>query len=263
MEPFTDGMTLGQVPYRAGVDIKDNWNKSYGHRRKGLTCLGAGAPNTGCHANAHGTAYVGLLVKNLQIPQPDRYRDTDYAICFDCHQYYSTVTKEIVFGVRFNGNYDTNNGPIQDPLLRSSMTNSAAPPYNLTGGIKTRFRDQNYDGSTGKFYDDFATFGGTYVNLHWLHIASQVWSYRGIIDQTGISCTACHSVHGSNTQQGMIYDELQYAVYSAGSDSYGTLLSDLNNVVQYPTYCLSTYNCHAFFSNYIGPMHNWYEPANE
>ncbi len=264
MGPFADGSTLGSVPYRAGVDIKDNWNKSYGHRWKGVTCLGTGAPpNMGCHANAHGTAYIGLLAKNLQIPQPDRYRDTDFAICFDCHQYYPAVTKEIIFGVLFNGNYDTNYGPIQDPLLRSSMTNSA-PPYNLTEGIKTRFRDQNYDGSTGKSYDDYIMWG-QYLNLHWFHIASQVWSYRGTTPYTGFSCTACHSVHGSNTKWGMLYDNLQYDLYSvttpSGTDSYGMMSGNLTTLDQYPTYCMM--NCHGDLESWGLITHSWYDPPNE
>jgi hypothetical protein len=269
--PFNDGSVLGQIPYRASTDIRDNWNKAYGHRQQGLTCLGTGSPGTGCHANGHGAPAIGILAKNLQIPQPDRYRETDFAICFECHQSYPAVTKEVVFGVKFTEvvsgvtithNYDWDHGPAQDPLLRSDPAFVMYPPYNLPGGIQTHFRDQNYNGTTGKPYDDFVAYG-QYLNLHWFHIAAQVWSYRGTIAQTGVSCTACHSVHGSNTQQGMVYDQLQYTVYSSGSDSYGTLLSDLNNIVQYPTYCLSTFNCHASFSGFFGPMHNWYEPANE
>jgi hypothetical protein len=273
--PFNDGAVLGQTPYRAGIDIAANWNKTYGHRQKGLTCLGTGAPDTGCHANGHGAPARGILAGNLQIPQPDRYRETDFAICLECHQSYANVSKEAIFGVKFTEvvsgvtithPYDWDYGPPQNPLLRSDPADVYNPPYNLSGGIQTHFRDQNYRRATGKSYDDMEFYydpedSEEFLNLHWLHIGSQVWNYRGMTPQTGISCTACHSVHGTNTQNGMVYDEMQYMVFSAGSDSYGTMLGDLNRLTQYPTYCAM--NCHGSFYNFFGGTSNWYEPSNE
>ena len=273
--PFNDGSVLGQTSYRASMDIADSWSKTYGHRQKGLTCLGSGAPDTGCHANGHGAAAVGILAKNLQIPQPDRYREPDFAICLDCHQSYANVSKEAIFGVKFTEvvsgatithNYDWGYGPPQNPLLRSDPADVYKPPYNLSGGIQTHFRDQNYRRATGKIYDDMEFYydpedSEEFLNLHWLHIGSQAWNYRGMTPQTGISCTACHSVHGTNTQNGMVHDEMQYRVFSAGSDSYGTMLGDLNRLDQYPTYC--AFNCHGMFYDFFGGTSNWYEPSNE
>jgi hypothetical protein len=173
--PFDDGSALGQVPYRAGIDISDSWQKAYGHRLKGLTCLGAGTPGTGCHANGHGAPAIGILAKNLQIPQPERYRESDFAICLECHQSYPSVSKEVIFGIKFTEvvsgvtlthRYDWGYGPLQDPPLRSDPIDVYSPPYNLSGGIQTHFRDQNYDGATGKFYDDPTYFFGDFFNLH-------------------------------------------------------------------------------------------------
>ncbi|NJD56528.1 MAG: CxxxxCH/CxxCH domain-containing protein, partial [Nitrospirae bacterium] len=94
MSPFSDGKVLGAAPYRAGIDIKSNWNKTYGHRQKGLTCIGNGDPNTGCHAGGHGSDYVGLMSRNLTLPNPSSsyYKPADeasYDLCFNCHQNYS------------------------------------------------------------------------------------------------------------------------------------------------------------------------------
>ncbi len=264
--PFNDGSVLGQTPYRAGIDIADHWSKTFGHRQKGLTCLGTGAPGTGCHANGHGAPAVGILARNLQIPQPDRYRETDFAICLDCHQSYATVSKEAIFGVKFTEvvsgvtithPYDWGYGPPQNPLLRSDPADVYSPPYNLSGGIQTHFRDQNYDGTTGKSYDDPAYFFGDFFNLHWFHTGSQTWGYRGTAPNTGISCLACHSVHGTNTQWGMVHDQLQYGETITNGDSYGRMSGNPVLLNQYPTYCMI--NCHAI----IAPTSNWFMPTNE
>jgi hypothetical protein len=119
------------------------------------------------------------------------------------------VTKEVVFGVRFGGNYDQPDGPPQNPVLRPENINN--PPYDLPD-IKTKFRDRN-DQLSGKFYDDSSFFTSSQPNLHWFHIGFQAWNYRGTAPDldtanSGISCTACHSVHGSNTQVGMVYDSM-------------------------------------------------------
>jgi hypothetical protein len=256
--PFLDGSVLGQPPYRAGIDVQDNWNKTFGHRQKGLTCLGNGAPNTGCHANGHSSTFVGILAKNMQVPQPDRYRETDFDICLSCHGSFPAVTKEVVFGVRFGGRYDQPDGPAQDPAIRAGSIQN--PPYDLSGGIQTRFRDQN-DGASGKFYDDPPFFTSA-TNLHWFHIGLQTWNYRGTAlnlntPNSGISCTACHSVHGSNTQWGMVYDSMLYSHTTASLDTFSMMSVDLATLSQYPTYC--AFNCH----NILGTTYGWFEPANE
>ncbi len=260
--PFIDGSVLGQNPYRASVDIRNNWNKAFGHKQKGISCLQTGVPNTGCHANGHGSPFIGILAKNMQIPQPDRYRETDFDMCLNCHGSFPAVTKEVVFGVRFNGNYDQPDGPPQNPVLREGLANN--PPYDLPGGIKTKFRDRNGQLS-GNFYDDRPNFF-VQGNLHWTHIGVQAWSYRGsaqdlilCTDCTGISCTACHSVHGSNTQFGMVYDSMLYSHTTVSVDTFSTMSVDPTTLLeQYPTYC--ALNCH---DNLPNPTHGWFEPANE
>ncbi|MDA8077543.1 MAG: CxxxxCH/CxxCH domain-containing protein [Nitrospiraceae bacterium] len=247
MSPFSDGKALGVTPYRASTDIKNNWNKTYGHKQKGLTCLGNGNTNTGCHSNGHGSANVGLLGRSLTLPNASTkyYRSSDeasYDACFACHSNYQRVTKEAVMGYRQGGNYDVNgDGP---------------PPYNILN-ILTKFRDRNGQGS-GKVYDDITYFSGQFANLHYYHVQSGGWSYRGSVSSS-ISCTACHSVHGSNTQSGWVYDELQYTRYTdTGGDQYGTMaLLNYSQLANHPTNC--AFNCH----NYFGQTYNWSDPSGE
>jgi hypothetical protein len=165
--------------------------------------------------------------------------------------------------VGLGGNYDQAYGPNQIPLLRSIATVSN-PPYILVDGIQTKFRDQNNNHATGKFYDD-RPLAGDFLNLHWYHIGIQAWSYRGsaqdlifCTDCTGISCTACHSVHGSNTQWGMVYDSMLYSQTTVSVDTFSMMSVDPTTLEQYPTYC--AFNCH---NNLPNPTHGWFDPANE
>lgn len=248
MSPFTDGKALGVAPYQASVDIKSNWDKSFGHRQQGLTCLGNGSPNTGCHAGGHGSDYKGLLSRNLTLPNPngDWYSAADegsYDLCFNCHQSYSRVSKEAILGYRAGGNYD--------------ISGDGPPPYGIPN-ILTKFRDQNYNKATGNFYDDYYNWTG-FSNLHYFHIQfPSSWSYRATTTSS-IQCVSCHNVHGSNTQNGWVYDEMQYNHYTGeGSDLYGTMdIPSYSNLSNYPINC--TFNCHSF----QGKTYNWYEPSNE
>lgn len=246
--------------YVMSTQIRDDWNKNFGHRQKGLSCLGNGGPGTGCHGNAHGTGNVSLMAKNMTLPLPGRYRESDYALCLDCHQSYPLVAKEIIFGITFSGNYDGNYGPLQDPPLRAAPFNTH-PPYDLSlsGGIRTRFSDKNAQGS-GKPYDNTNMFG-QYLNLHWMHNALQGWDYRGSGVTSGFSCTACHGVHGSATQWGMIYDDLQYSQTAVGPDIYGRMYGNAAAFSGPPSYC--SFNCHEVIENFVGPSHSWFEPPNE
>ncbi len=255
--PFNDGKALGSTPYTMSVEIKTAWTKSFGHKQKGLTCIGDGSPDTGCHSNGHGSAIVGLLGRNMKLPliPADVYAEGDYQLCFDCHSSYSDVTKEAVLGVSSSGTYSGDYGPGFNP-----------PPYDISA-IKTKFRDQNNRG-TGEAYDDPSNFwlsGEDFVihdsvNLHWFHIAFDAWYYRGVT-WSGMSCTACHSVHGTNSQYGMTYDEMAYQqITGTGADRYGMMgASDPYTLDQFPTSCAM--NCHD--SSAWGATHSWFDPANE
>lgn len=244
MRPFSDWKTLGVVPYKAGKEIKANWNKTYGHKQKGLTCLGNGSPDTGCHSNGHGSDYKGLLASNLTLPNMNGNsfatgNEPGYALCFSCHSSYPNVTKEAIFGVKQSGNYDEGGMPYYIPA------------------IMTKFRDKNGQGS-GNFYDDPSYF--TYMsNLHYFHVQlSGSWKYRGSVTSSVI-CLSCHSVHGSNSPFGWVYDEMRYDHYSgAGSDAYGMMnLQNFNTLNSHPVNCVN--NCHTIQGN----TYNWFEPAGE
>jgi hypothetical protein len=251
MSPFSDGATIGTIPYKASKDLKTNWQKTYGHKQQGLTCLGDGSPNTGCHSNGHGSDNVGLLSKNMTLPELEGYlyssaEEYKYDLCFNCHQNYPRVTKEAILGYRLGGNYDIwGDGP---------------PPYNIPN-ILTKFRDQNHDGTTGKSYDDPYYFTGL-SNLHYFHLQSAWgWNYRGSV-YSSINCLSCHNVHGSNTESGWVYDEMAYTHYTgAGSDQYGSMNIDMLNldptIEAYPVNCINS--CHGI----LGKTYNWFEPSGE
>ncbi|MEW6713765.1 MAG: hypothetical protein AB1306_01570, partial [Nitrospirota bacterium] len=243
MSPFSDGKTIGIIPYKAGTDIKASWDKTYGHKQQGLTCLGNGNSNTGCHANGHGSNNVGILARNLTMPLSDwnwytAASEPYYDLCFNCHQAYPRVTKEAILGYRRGGNYDTRgDGP---------------PPYDILN-IVTKFRDR-YDGS-GRFYDNGGFFTG-YSNLHYFHIQGGSWRYRDTYNSS-IQCIACHNVHGSNTQWGWVHDTMQFNHYTEGADQYGKIDAAMSVLSNYPTSC--AFDCHSI----QGITHSWFEPANE
>jgi hypothetical protein len=250
--PFNDGSVIGQTPYRASAEISTQWNKTYGHKQQGVTCVGDGTINTGCHGNGHGTANVGLLARNLTLPNTKtNYFVTadegDYDLCFTCHASYSRVTKEAVLGMKAGGHYDAD-------LLMWGIT----PPYYIAA-IQTLFRDVNL-GTTGKTYDDPPWFAN-YQNLHYEHLqlGPAAWKYRGSTDYTSsIVCLSCHSVHGSNTQWGWVYDEMLFSHYTGSvGDQYGMLGSPAT-LGKYPTSC--AINCHA---PGFGITHSWFEPSQE
>jgi hypothetical protein len=248
MSPLADGQSLGVAPYRMSAEIRTHWQKSYGHRLTGLTCLGNGQPGTGCHANGHGSAFVGILARNLTLPNPNigpytAAHEADYELCFGCHQSYPRVTKEVILGVRQYGNYDWDHGW------------GLNPPYYLPG-IATMFRDRNDQGS-GNFYDDVAWWA-RYFNLHYFHLEDWTWNYRDTYPSAA-SCTTCHNVHGSDTPWGWVYDEMQLQHHQgSGSDEYAALeYSDPNTLSYYPVSC--TFNCH----HIMPPTYMWFEPSGE
>ncbi len=250
--PFNDGSIMGQAPNRASAEINDAWNKTYGHRQQGLTCIGNGAPNTGCHGNGHGSVYKGILARNVTLPQTkhELYSvgdEPDYALCFGCHASYERVSKEAVLGMRPGGNYAL------DLFARWGVP----PPYSL-GSIQTLFRDVNL-GTTGKPYDDFPVFGSAHENLHLFHlqIGPNTWNYRDLYPSS-IVCLSCHSVHGSNTQWGWVYDTILFDHHAGiGTDQYGQIGAPLATLGNYPTSC--AFNCHGT----LGTTSSWFEPSDE
>ncbi|MDH4162301.1 MAG: hypothetical protein OEW15_06370 [Nitrospirota bacterium] len=250
--PFNDGSTIGIAPYRASAEISANWSKSFGHKLKGLTCVGNGSVNTGCHGNGHGTANVGLLARNLTLPSTKTTYfttadESDYDLCFACHAAYGAVSKEAILGMQAGGNY----------AVDLFNTSGALPAYTIPN-IKTRFRDVNL-GITGKAYDDLPLFG-TYINLHMLHLQTEPdgWKYRGSI-LSSIVCNSCHEVHGSNTQWGWVHDSMLYDHYAGiGGDQY-SLIGAAVTLGSYPTSC--AINCHD--PGIWGITHGWFQPSQE
>lgn len=245
--PLADGQAISVEPYRMSAEIKTHWEKAYGHQRLGLTCLGSGEPGTGCHSNGHGSSFVGILARNLSLPNTNGgpYTAADegsYDLCFHCHQSYPRVAKEAILGVRQSGNYDWNHGW------------SETPPYYLPD-IMTAFRDRNEN--SPKPYDDEPLWA-EYFNLHYFHLEDSIWNYRNITP-SGVSCITCHNVHGSDTSPGWVYDEMQLRHYPGeGSDEYAVMeYADPDTLSYYPISC--TFNCHRI----LGQTHMWFQPPNE
>lgn len=250
MSPFSDGESIGTVPYRMSAEIKTYWNKTYGHQQQGLTCLGNGSPGTGCHANGHGSDFVGLLAQNLTLPNDfsDTYNSTHeghYELCFNCHANYPGITKEAILGVMQFGNYDIDHG------------GAGNPPYYISA-IQTSFRDR-YD-NAGQSYDDSQGWrsAGDYWNLHFLHLQlAWGWNYRDVPDSSYVHCLSCHNVHGSDTRWGWLYDEIGFNHFSgAGGDEYGSIYN-IPAMSIFPIGC--TDNCH----DIGGATDMWFEPPNE
>ncbi len=254
-EPFADGSTLGVEPYRMSADINDYWNRAYGHGNEGLTCLGSGEPATGCHANGHGTSFVGILARNLELPNYGGanfgYEPSDeplYDLCFHCHASYPGITKEYILGVQAGSNYDWDH-------YWSWYGGPSTPPYYIPN-ISTTFRDRNSQ-RTGRSYDD-VSWWGDFFNLHFWHLDDFSWNYRNTY-ASGITCISCHNVHGSNTQFGWIYDELGWAHDTGvGSEEYATMANPANTM-SYPVSCTS--DCH--LPSVGGLTHMWFSPPNE
>ncbi len=295
VSPFSDGRVLGptgvanQEPYRAAAEVALNWSRSFGHRQQGLTCLGDGSPGSGCHASGHGSSNAALLAKPYLLPgrlgsyytctgaPPATPRvctpnEADFELCFSCHAS-TRYPKEYVLGAKCppagetwsapNYCWDHDQTPVAPPGVLAADWPPLPPPYQLPATV-TGFRERS-DGTTGKFYDDmFPAWTGRRVNLHLLHLNNAVHTYRGTEDGT-ITCVACHSVHGSSTPQGAVYDDMQWARYDStstpaaqGGDVFGMMAGNLERLRYYPTYC--SFNCHmpAF-----GTYHAWTTPVGE
>jgi len=263
MTPFGDGITLGAGRYKMSAEIAMRWGNPYGHHRPGstsminssskLTCLGDGTPGTGCHEGGHGSEFAGLLTKKLLLPNAfgpyTPAKEPNYALCFECHENYPNVTKEVILGARAGGNYD----------LWGFSWWWAYTPYDIPN-ILTKFSDKNVQGS-GEPYDDEMNFG-QYWNLHFFHLEDWFdnWYYRGIT-WGSTACISCHDMHGSDTRWGFMYDEFQYAHYNGtGSDQYGRMGIPGTDLVYHPINCTQGFRCHA---EEMGPTSSWFSPPNE
>lgn len=260
MSPFADGQTLGAGNYNQSTKIDANWNKTYGHGKAGISCVGIGEPNTGCHSNGHGSEYTGMLSRRLTLPlltsggwAPGPYQapadEVHYDLCFHCHDAYAAtrpdITKESILGVKAGSTFDNHHGWW------------VWPPYYIAN-ITTYFRDANISGlSPAKPYNDTPDWGN-YHNLHYWHLEDGLWNYRGTT-YSGVSCTTCHSVHGSNTEFGYVYDEFELTRYvMPNGDEYATI--NKANLASQPINCnWWGAGCH----NVMGDKHMWYFPTNE
>ncbi len=258
--PFNDGESLGAGLHVAGDKIEGYWSNTYTvHRDNGLTCAGSGEAGTGCHGNngsinMHGSPSKGILTKNLSLPlpfdPPDPYDYNQYRLCFDCHESYPAVTKEVVLGYKQYGNYDL----------------SWAPTPYYTSAIKTLFRDV-YTGGT-EAYDD-TIWGDPFVPLHNYHLFSNDlamdskiimrWAYRGDAGQPGrVTCVTCHNVHGTAGSVRSTYDDFGLVPGVNGTDAYTLLVNYLDTTLKsYPINCLKS--CH----DMSGQRYYWHTPANE
>jgi hypothetical protein len=289
LNPFNDGVTLGTMPFAAGVTIAASWNGSSTHRSRGLTCAGGGTPNTGCHGrsgavNAHGSLNKGLLsnTMNFEIPlvtasvySADPLGSSDYAnnynLCFDCHASYPAVAKEIVLGYRSGGVYNIQKAP---------------SPY-FTLGMQSLFRDRFISnpadfptgwGGISQPYND-TMWGDAYLALHNYHLLGfeanalgpdptenmMQWKYRGDPARIGrITCTACHNVHGTagatirSTHAELGLQQDYFGVLQPG-ESYTTIDPFVNSTLMssFPLNC--AVDCHGL----MGQSFYWHTPNGE
>jgi hypothetical protein len=284
LTPFSDGNTLGVGMNVAGNRIAGYWNGSNTvHKNNGLTCAGSGASATGCHGdngaiNMHGSSSRGLLTRNMTnpIPPTSSFAYDDYKLCFDCHENYPAVTKEVVLGYRSGGNYDL--------VTQADPTTLPPTPY-YTSGIQSLFRDRyaagsanypSYWGGLNQTYNnDFWFPGGVHLPLHNFHLLGNYyslltpsipnwlsWNYRGDSAQQGrITCASCHNVHGGNASVRSAYDELLLVrLTGTGPDLYTRLPAPPAKpdvMTGYPSNC--TADCHGM----NGKSTYWYSPADE
>jgi hypothetical protein len=293
LNPFNDGVTLGTMPYVASTTVASSWNGSSTHRSMGVTCAGTGAPNTGCHGNngainMHGSTVRGMLTStmNFQIPLASAasystdplgssWSYANYKLCFDCHESYPAVTKNVVLGYRLGGVYDLKKAP--------------TPYYSL--GMQSLFRER-YISNPASYplawlginqpYND-TLWSDPYLALHNYHLLGfqanalvdptvnmLQWQYRGVPAQIGrITCTACHNVHGTAVPTiRSTYAELglqkDYDFFGNGyqpflGESYTSLDPLISSTIMssYPMNC--AIDCHGF----KGQSSYWHTPNGE
>ncbi len=234
--PFSSGNTLGVIPNRAGTEIKSSWEKTYGHGKEGLTCLGDGTNGTGCHGyynsgdgtgtvNAHGSGNRGLLSNRMNLPVDSAAWNRDnYKLCLDCHDAVPAAAGSAeIFGMAVGGNY-----------AQELMTSYNYFPYSL-------------DFMVTSFHEFYAyTLSPPHqLNLHLFHISwypLKTWYYRGDpavdgSDSSYPSCPSCHNVHGVNGEYAYLYDEWQFSTTVLSGVEYGEMLSPNFDDNIYPQFC--------------------------
>ncbi len=247
MSPFTSTNILGTIPNRAGTDIKGYWNKTYGHGKRGITCMGNGY--TGCHGNynsvsltgsinAHGSDNKGLLANKMEFNSTSTSLDASYyELCLDCHanpEYPNLLTIEELTGVAEGGNY--------------------AQTFNIMGNPTYTLFPYYVDFMVTGFHDYRCYTGLRQVNLHLYHLATtgffgtNQWYYRG---QTSAkyfpTCSACHNVHGTDTPNYFIWDEWGFSIQTISGVEYGKFTSYSWAVGEYPAFC--SFQCHTMGDN--------------
>ena len=260
LSPFSSSSAFGTIPNEAGGNISGYWNGTDTvHKMAELSCMGSGAPGTGCHGdsgqvNAHGSSNRGLLTSLMNFP-PSTVEDFEYdnyKLCFDCHDAYPSVAKEIVLGYKEGGNYDVWWAPT---------------PYYTTE-IKSLFRERYFDESPQpqRPYND-TIWGDPYIPLHNYHLGPDgwmvtAWKYRGDSTETGRpTCTTCHNVHGTNGTVRSTYDEFGITAFTNGADEYKKLVpvENYQNTVfkNYPVNCNTS--CHSI----VPGTSYWNTPSDE
>lgn len=229
MSPFSSGNTLGADTgwNEAGSRIESNWDKTYGHRRKGLTCMGDGSPGTGCHGdylsgkiNAHGSDNRGLLGNKYTLPvTSEKWDETNYSLCLDCHDNYPSVPgiNEIV-GIGNGSNY----------AQHSQSYNQS--PYSVEFMV-SRFSDYKSYGYDRQY------------NLHLYHLKTNNWSYRK--NETGfLSCVSCHNVHGTSSRYFFLWDQWNFLIEESGGIQWGRFFTPPGYMamLKYPGNCTNA--CH-------------------
>ena len=206
-------------------------------------------------------------------PDYVNYVTGNYSLCFDCHDSYPDVSKEVIFSYQQGGNYD------HDIFY---------PTPFYSAEILSLFREHcYYDNSTTYTdcnYDGLIAFDGiTFVPLHNYKLLSaatfsivyNMWNYRGDTSQKGkVSCPACHNVHGTDNTIRSTHDDYGIIAVQTGSDEYKRMTPFIenewgwnpdewpnsayhsNNMMSYPIYC--NISCHS-----LGRTNYWHTPSGE
>ncbi len=156
---------LGIPPYSYAARISASWQKKYGHgstntdpadfqnvnvkmRTTGsrLTCMGSGAPGTGCHGsngniNAHGSVNEVISAAQFDYSAMSQiYDESWFSLCFNCHSSYPGVTKEDILGVKEDGILDMRYGNMKS--RPGDANKEFNPPYYISR-VVTHFADHN------------------------------------------------------------------------------------------------------------------------